>query len=365
MTKYISNPENLKLMMELLREKGRSIQFEAFHVFKIFLANPDLPSELGDILLRNPEDLADYLQTFFQGSAGDLWPLEQLELCVDLIRLLPDDYSDTLEICEQDVMKAVSKILKTPPHRIDQRYKLAALGLAEAFTTKRGPLWFENDCQLLCLVAYLASAELRIILDNPGEISFNSLIICVDLLEMAIRAVDDEDFINDEDSLRISRAVQDASAFIVSHWVGAQEIETEKEKISQEVSELFYRYLCTLFSYGGEIFLQPEDIKKVTPLLVRIFHQFCVEKDIIMASALVKVLHAVKYDEKTALLLCDFLSITDPSEPDNSVINETIISIANLSVRCDWYDTETLSILKTRALLFTTEEKLHEVIKRI
>lgn len=35
MTKYISNPENLKLMMELLREKSRNIQFEAFHVFKV------------------------------------------------------------------------------------------------------------------------------------------------------------------------------------------------------------------------------------------------------------------------------------------------------------------------------------------
>lgn len=35
MTKYISNPENLKLMMNLLRDKSRNIQFEAFHVFKV------------------------------------------------------------------------------------------------------------------------------------------------------------------------------------------------------------------------------------------------------------------------------------------------------------------------------------------
>ncbi|TKR80532.1 hypothetical protein L596_014594 [Steinernema carpocapsae] len=35
MTKYISNPDNLKLMMNLLREKSKSIQFEAFHVFKV------------------------------------------------------------------------------------------------------------------------------------------------------------------------------------------------------------------------------------------------------------------------------------------------------------------------------------------
>lgn len=35
MTKYISNPENLKLMMNMLKEKSRNIQFEAFHVFKV------------------------------------------------------------------------------------------------------------------------------------------------------------------------------------------------------------------------------------------------------------------------------------------------------------------------------------------
>jgi calcium binding protein 39 len=41
MTKYISQQKNLKLMMILLRDKSRSIQFEAFHVFKVFVANPN------------------------------------------------------------------------------------------------------------------------------------------------------------------------------------------------------------------------------------------------------------------------------------------------------------------------------------
>lgn len=37
MTRYISKPENLKLMMNLLRDKSPNIQFEAFHVFKVKL----------------------------------------------------------------------------------------------------------------------------------------------------------------------------------------------------------------------------------------------------------------------------------------------------------------------------------------
>lgn len=47
MTKYISKPENLKLMMNLLRDKSRNIQFEAFHVFKVgYTAKQCSPSEL-------------------------------------------------------------------------------------------------------------------------------------------------------------------------------------------------------------------------------------------------------------------------------------------------------------------------------
>jgi len=37
MTRYISNEANLKMMMNLLRDKSKNIQFEAFHVFKVSL----------------------------------------------------------------------------------------------------------------------------------------------------------------------------------------------------------------------------------------------------------------------------------------------------------------------------------------
>jgi hypothetical protein len=35
MTRYIANEGNLKMMMNLLRDKSKNIQFEAFHVFKV------------------------------------------------------------------------------------------------------------------------------------------------------------------------------------------------------------------------------------------------------------------------------------------------------------------------------------------
>ncbi|XP_035902984.1 protein Mo25-like [Anopheles stephensi] len=64
MTKYITNPANLKLIMTLLKDKSRNIQFEAFHVFKAFVANPDKPSPILVILLRNQEKLVDFLTHF-------------------------------------------------------------------------------------------------------------------------------------------------------------------------------------------------------------------------------------------------------------------------------------------------------------
>lgn len=37
MTRYIESEDNLKIMMNLLRDKSKNIQFEAFHVFKVGL----------------------------------------------------------------------------------------------------------------------------------------------------------------------------------------------------------------------------------------------------------------------------------------------------------------------------------------
>ncbi|XP_022246600.1 protein Mo25-like isoform X1 [Limulus polyphemus] len=71
MTRYISNPENLKLMMNMLKEKSRNIQFEAFHVFKVFVANPNKPKAILDILLRNKEKLVDFLTRFHTDRSDD------------------------------------------------------------------------------------------------------------------------------------------------------------------------------------------------------------------------------------------------------------------------------------------------------
>jgi len=64
MTKYIASEDNLKLMMNLLRDKSKNIQYEAFHVFKVFVANPNKNKAVLDILRRNRDKLATFLEGF-------------------------------------------------------------------------------------------------------------------------------------------------------------------------------------------------------------------------------------------------------------------------------------------------------------
>lgn len=54
----------------LLRDKSRSIQFEAFHVFKVFVANPNKPQAILDILVKNKAKLISYL-TEFHNDKGE------------------------------------------------------------------------------------------------------------------------------------------------------------------------------------------------------------------------------------------------------------------------------------------------------
>lgn len=89
MTRYIANEANLKMMMNLLRDKSKNIQFEAFHVFKVrlcwlylgptllmhnviqvFVANPKKPPQIESILRRNKEKLLNFLKTFHNDKEG-------------------------------------------------------------------------------------------------------------------------------------------------------------------------------------------------------------------------------------------------------------------------------------------------------
>lgn len=84
MTKYIANEDNLKMMMNLLKDRSKNIQFEAFHVFKVFVANPNKPPQIQSILKRNKVKLISFLQGFHNDREDDQFNDEKVFLLSQL-----------------------------------------------------------------------------------------------------------------------------------------------------------------------------------------------------------------------------------------------------------------------------------------
>jgi len=89
MTRYISVGDTLKLMMNLLRDKSRNIQFEAFHVFKVFVANPNKSKQVLDILVKNKEKLESFLTNFHNDRNDDQQFHDEKAFLLKQIQKLP------------------------------------------------------------------------------------------------------------------------------------------------------------------------------------------------------------------------------------------------------------------------------------
>jgi len=98
MFRYISQKDNLKLLMTLLaQESSNAILYEAFHIFKLFLGNPRKHPDIYRTLYRNKEQLKGFLEKFqeekreedqnFQHEKKVL--LEKL----DHMKLTPEEYA--------------------------------------------------------------------------------------------------------------------------------------------------------------------------------------------------------------------------------------------------------------------------------
>ncbi|KIJ16228.1 hypothetical protein PAXINDRAFT_75955 [Paxillus involutus ATCC 200175] len=87
MTRYIAQEANLKMMMNMLRDKSKNIQFEAFHVFKVFVANPKKPPQIESILRRNKEKLLTFLKSFHNDKEDEQFSDEKQFLIVQIQNL--------------------------------------------------------------------------------------------------------------------------------------------------------------------------------------------------------------------------------------------------------------------------------------
>ncbi|KAL1543183.1 calcium-binding protein 39 [Salvia divinorum] len=71
MKRYIGEVRHLKVMMTLLKDSSKNIQLSAFHIFKVFVANPNKPRDIKLILAKNHEKLLALLQSLSPGKGAE------------------------------------------------------------------------------------------------------------------------------------------------------------------------------------------------------------------------------------------------------------------------------------------------------
>ncbi|KAH6604956.1 Mo25-like protein [Trichoderma cornu-damae] len=89
MTAYVDSGEHLKICMNLLRDDRKMVQYEGFHVFKVFVANPHKSIAVQKILLMNREKLLVFLAHFLEDRTDDEQFIDERDFLIKQIRNMP------------------------------------------------------------------------------------------------------------------------------------------------------------------------------------------------------------------------------------------------------------------------------------
>ena len=90
MVTYVESAENLRLAMTLLRKDQRMVAYEAFHVFKIFVANPNKSPQVLKVLIMNRDKFLGFLPGFLSERQEDENFIDEKNYCITHIAELPD-----------------------------------------------------------------------------------------------------------------------------------------------------------------------------------------------------------------------------------------------------------------------------------
>ncbi|EPS29896.1 hypothetical protein PDE_04846 [Penicillium oxalicum 114-2] len=94
MMAYVESGDNLKLCMKLLRDDRKMVQYEGFHVFKVFVANPNKSMAVQRILINNRDRLLRFLPKFLEDRTDDDQFTDEKSFLVRQIELLPREPVD-------------------------------------------------------------------------------------------------------------------------------------------------------------------------------------------------------------------------------------------------------------------------------
>jgi len=109
MTQYVDSGEHLKIIMKLLRDDRKMINYEGFHVFKVseeggscavgggreadeaqvFVANPNKSVAVQRILISNREKLLRFLPSFLEDRTEDEQFIDEKSFLIRQIEQLP------------------------------------------------------------------------------------------------------------------------------------------------------------------------------------------------------------------------------------------------------------------------------------
>ncbi|XP_034902863.1 putative MO25-like protein At5g47540 [Populus alba] len=89
MTRYVSSRDNLRILMNLLRESSKSIQIEAFHVFKLFAANQNKPPDIVNILVANRSKLLRLFADFKIDKEDEQFEADKAQVVREIAALEP------------------------------------------------------------------------------------------------------------------------------------------------------------------------------------------------------------------------------------------------------------------------------------
>lgn len=89
MTRYVSSRDNLRILMNLLRESSKSIQIEAFHVFKLFAANQNKPPDIVSILVANRSKLLRLFADFKTEKEDEQFEADKAQVVKEIAALEP------------------------------------------------------------------------------------------------------------------------------------------------------------------------------------------------------------------------------------------------------------------------------------
>ncbi|CAI9755030.1 unnamed protein product [Fraxinus pennsylvanica] len=89
MIRFVSSKDNMRVLMNLLRESHKSIQIDAFHVFKLFVANQNKPCDVVNLLVANRNKLLRFFDGFSMDRDDELFEADKAQVVKEIEELRP------------------------------------------------------------------------------------------------------------------------------------------------------------------------------------------------------------------------------------------------------------------------------------